>query len=244
MTAPPEDRPDPPAGADHQDAGAACDKRLSQDSDHSVLAQAVGSWLLIQLAVLGLSALQAPLWYRAPDLPERAAAQQMLAAQVVASALLFPWLLRDARTAACVILTSAPFALLAAMMSEAPAARAWVAWSVVGAWMVALAVWSYVLRGMGWKMIGVGFASAIAVGWPVLRYLRWEFHHFTPPTAAEACLIDPATAAVRGLQAASLDLLRWSVPLVALLAAVLVRLISRAYRSRQVIHNIERPRSG
>src|SRR5688500_20375656 len=129
MTAPPEDRPDPPAGADHQDAGAACDKRLSQDPDHSVLAQAVGSWLLIQLAVLGLSALQAPLWYRAPDLPERAAAQQMLAAQVVASALLFPWLLRDARAAACVILTSAPFALLAAVMTEAPAAAACVGWS-------------------------------------------------------------------------------------------------------------------
>ena len=203
------------------------DRLKQEDRSGSPAAGAIATWLLIQLIVLALAAAHVPLWYRAPAAVERVAVEQMLVAQVVTSALLFPWLMRNVMTAACVILTSAPFVQLAGMLSETaltPAARAW---AYAATWMVALAAWAAALRSQRAQIIGVALGGAVAVGVPLVRYLRSEFFHFPQRQPDALRWFDPVAGALAQLRASPRDSVWW-----ALTIALMVTGLSAAMWSR------------
>ena len=211
------------------------DQTTREDRSRSLAVGPVAVWLLIQMIVLCLAAARVPLWYRAPAPVERVAVEQMLAAQVVASALLFPWLMRNLATGLCVILVTAPFVQLAAVLAEVDLARAAVAWIFAALWMSALLAWTVALRASRAatraQLIGVALAGALAMGGPVLRYLRLEFFHFAPPTQETTRWADPVAGAITQLQTGATDAAQW-----ALLVCLLVGgMVACAWSRRQLV---------
>jgi hypothetical protein len=205
---------------------SARDERPNQtnrdDRSRSLAAGPLAVWMLIQLIVLSLSAAGVPLWYRAPEPVARVAAAQMLVAQLAASALLFPWLMRNVMSGACVILVSAPFLQLAALLAEVELARAAVAWSVAALWMNALLAWSVALRASGRaQLIGTAVAGSLTLGAPVLRYLRLEFSRPIRPIPETTPWLDPVAGALAQIQAGTLDAWPWLAPACLLLGGVL-----------------------
>jgi len=182
---------------------------------------AIAVWLLIQLIVLGLCAARVPLWYRAPEPLEHLAVEHLLVAQVIASSLLFPWLMRNVMTAACVIVTSAPFVLLAGMLAET--GLSWTArtWGYVALWLAGLAVWTASLHTRRAKLVGGALASVLAVGVPFVRYLESEFHVLPHEQLAALRWLSPVAGALSQLRPVPGDNAWWVFPF-ALLAAGII----------------------
>src|SRR5437763_7314657 len=65
-------------------------------------------WLIVQLLALALAAARVPLSAHFVQPGEALAIEEMLVAQFAASAMLFPFLLRDARCCVAMIVTAAP----------------------------------------------------------------------------------------------------------------------------------------
>ena len=189
---------------------------------------AIAVWLLIQLIVLGLCAARVPLWYHVPEPVERLAVEHMLVALVLASSLLFPWLMRNVMTAACVIVTSAPFALLAGMLAETGLSWTARAWGYVALWLTGLAAWTALLQSRRAKLVGVALASVLAVGVPLVRYLESEFH--ASPHAQFAALrwLNPVAGALSQLRPAAGDSAAWLLPLALLAAATAFAALARS----------------
>ena len=109
----------------------------------------VGLWLLIQLSTLGVSAARIPFYAvkRFPQPAELIALPLMLVMQIGMSALLFPYLLRDARAAGLVIVSSWPFTILAALLTGLPNKRMMLellAFNTI--WLLGLTLWRGALR--------------------------------------------------------------------------------------------------
>jgi hypothetical protein len=132
-------------------------------------------WLVLQLAAASLAAGRVPLAAKYPLDGERLAAHVLLSAQCIAGALLFPFLLRDWRTAAQVIASAAPFQVAAGLLSGAEWEALMAAIAVVDAWLVTIAIWSSCLPTPRSRMIGVAAASLLTLGGGLLGYLRMEF---------------------------------------------------------------------
>ena len=202
--------------------------RRTEDRSGSPAVGAIAIWLLVQLIVLALGAARVPLWYRAPDPVERGAIEQVLAAQIIAAALLFPWLMRGAVTSACVVLVSAPFVQLAAMLSETEMHRATRAWLYAALWLGALAAWAAALRSPRARLGGVAVAGAVAIGLPVLRYLRLEFSDESLRPLGALARLDPVAGALSQLHARTDDIGWWAFPPALLAAGLLAALRARA----------------
>ena len=199
---------------------------------------AIAVWLLIQLTTLGLGAARVPLWYGAPDPAERVAAAQMLAVQLITSALLFPWLMRNLATSACVILVSAPFAQLAGMLAQTEPSRLARAWAYAAIWMSALAAWAGALRSSRERLAGVAVAVVLTIGVPVLRYLRFEFSPSVPAGVDPLRHVDAVALAMSQLQRDAVAGRAWALPLAVLVVGVIfARSRSRDKLSTGPIHN-------
>src|SRR4051812_2726841 len=103
-------------------------------------------WLVIQLITLSVATFHVPLSARYPLPGEQFAIHIMLTTQIVTSAMLFPFLLRDATTSAMVILSTVPFVQLASYLSAIPTSRAALAAGYVATWLATLATWRVALR--------------------------------------------------------------------------------------------------
>src|SRR5438128_918536 len=88
-------------------------------------------WLVAQLIALTFAALRVPLsaHFIAPG--EALAMDEMLVVQFGVSAMLFPFLLRDARHLLAMMLTAAPMIQLAAILAGTPAPRAIGVWTCI-----------------------------------------------------------------------------------------------------------------
>ncbi len=141
-----------------------------------ISAGALSLWLALQLLTLLLAALKIPFSNHFPQPAERMALQEMVIAQTAAAALLFPLLMRGAAMGTASVIVSWPFTILAAVLSAqidpwkivCPAA-------VVSGWLGGLGVWLYILRSQRMRLFGVAAAAALALGGPLLWYLRGEF---------------------------------------------------------------------
>jgi hypothetical protein len=132
-------------------------------------------WSALQIISLSISAARVQLWARMISPAENYALQLMLAVQVIAAAMIFPWLMRDARSSAFVILIAAPFLQLAGMLGERSGSE--IAWTIFLAWtwLITLALWRTALRGKRAEMIGVAVASCMTIGSACVWYLQNEF---------------------------------------------------------------------
>ena len=141
-------------------------------------------WLLPQLAVIILMAAQVPLLVAKsmPDPPELLALRTMLVLQIASSALLFPFLLRDFRATAMVILSMVPMTFLAAFLAG-EVAKWKMAYAVgyVAIWLVGLALWRPILRSARAQAVGITTAMLVAFGGIVFWYLQAEYGGGTEP---------------------------------------------------------------
>lgn len=207
-------------------------------------------WLAIQLAALALAAARVPLAARYPDTGERLALDVVLVAQIAASSLLFPWILRDWTTATLSIALCWPVLALAVWLSGLPPARLPGAAGYATLWLLSLSAWRAALRSHKSQMIAAAVASAWAVGGPLLWYLRVEFtgsaSDWAPPTTwfgpVAGALHQARPAEPGDFSAAGF----WLVPAGVLAAGVTVVGIARlrAVRRRRRLTTAGLPRAG
>lgn len=132
-------------------------------------------WLGLQLVATWVAVLRVPLAAHYPEPAEQMAAHLVTGTQVVAGALLFPFLFRSGHAAVQVIASGFPFLLAAGYL--AGSAHKDLLWSaaMVSTWLLALALWAPVLRASRARMLGVAVASLLTLGAGLLRYVRIEF---------------------------------------------------------------------
>jgi hypothetical protein len=143
-------------------------------------------WALIQGGALALIAARLP-FFATKSFPQPAEVlglQVMLVAQIVGSAMLFPFLLRDLRSSAMVIAMVPPFTVLGTFLTGLIEWRQQTAVSAfVTVWLAGLALWRVALPSERSKAIGVAIAVLAAVGGPIAWYLRAEY---APPPLGSA----------------------------------------------------------
>jgi hypothetical protein len=135
-------------------------------------------WVFLQLSALAISIARIPFFATKsfPNTPETIALAVMLVFQIGGSALLFPFLLRDARAAAMVIAASWPFTVLAGFLAAQSDHRKIIAAAIyVSVWLIGLALWSQALRTHRGKGIGVAVAILVALGGPLAWFLTAEY---------------------------------------------------------------------
>ena len=98
----------------------------------------------------------------------------MLVVQFAASAMLFPFLLRDARHCLAVMLTALPMLQLAAVLSGTSTARLVGAWTCVALWLTALTLWRPLLTDRR-RGFAIAMTNLLAAGGLVFWYLAAEF---------------------------------------------------------------------
>lgn len=134
------------------------------------------AWLAVQMLALLAAALRVSFSARFPMPAERLAMHEMLVVQTVASAMLFPILFRGLASTILVIASAPLMALFAAALAAETRDRRLIAFCVlVCAWLVALAMWSWVLRTTRARLYGVAAALLLALGGVVVAYLNREF---------------------------------------------------------------------
>lgn len=180
-----------------------------EKKNRGVVVAAVLLWLVIQLGALGASAARVPLWARTPEPVQRVAGAQMLAVQIIASAMLFPWLMPTVGTSFFIVLTSAPMLQLAGMLSGVAWSGVAPAWGYLCLWLVALAYWSVALQSVRARLCGMAIATSLALGVPLLRYLAMEFRDRTELPFRGLEWLDPAGSAVTQLHPDSRDAAGW-----------------------------------
>lgn len=132
-------------------------------------------WLLIQLGAILLVVLRVPLAAGYPEPAERLAPHLLLAVQVVAAGMLFPFLLRDWRAAVQVIATAVPFQLASGYLAGIEARAMLPAMAFCLSWILLLALWRPSLGTARARMLGVSVATCLTLGGGILHYLRLEF---------------------------------------------------------------------
>src|SRR5437764_11820861 len=145
------------------------------------------AWVAVQAGALALSAMRIPYFASSATFPrpaETLGLGLMVIVQLAASAMLFPFLLRDARVAGLVIAASWPFTFISGFLAGQldPYVLSPVA-AFVTAWLIGLALWSNILRSPRAQATGVCAALVFAVGTLLLWYLRAEYVAQAPATA-------------------------------------------------------------
>lgn len=135
-------------------------------------------WLLIQLLALLLAAARVPLSAGFANPPESLALHEMIIAQIAVSGMLFPFLLRDWRTAMVIACMSLPFTLLAGFLASRPFQQTAIIAAYVVCWIFCLASWRAALPAR-LHLTGVAVANILALGGVTLWYLRNEFRPWT-----------------------------------------------------------------
>src|SRR5207249_11859802 len=123
--------------------------------------------------------------------------EEMLVAQFGASAMLFPFLLRDARCCVAMIVTAAPMLQLAAILSMTPSPRVVGAWTCLSIWLAALAGWRTILPARH-RPRAVAMANLLSIGGLILWYLAREFT--VPPGEPSLAHGFPLVATLRFVQ--------------------------------------------
>lgn len=142
-------------------------------------------WLTLQLLALIFAAARVPLSAKAITPQDSLAVDEMLFLQIVAAALLFPWMLSTWSRAAAIALVAGPMLQLAATLASHPSiARVLVLWAYVATWVMTLAIVRASIR-VSWLPLAVAIASLLTLGAAALVYLHAEFGPATalPPVA-------------------------------------------------------------
>jgi hypothetical protein len=169
------------------------------------------------------------------------AAHVMVVSQVVAAALLFPYLMRSWAAAVAVVAGAWPFDAAAGVFSAAPAGHVVWAAAYVTAWLLVLAIWNRALPEQG-RGLAVAVAALLAIGGCVVFYLRLEFG-LGDIAAADGWAIAPAVPALAALRplVRQIEPIDWILPATAGLLGIVAWRFLRPQcllrRRGQVIHN-------
>jgi hypothetical protein len=173
-----------------------------------------------------------------PVAGELLAAQVVVVTQVVASAILFPFLLSRVPAAVVVVATAWPFTLLGGVLSATPAAGVAAGGMYVSAWITALWAWKAASPAR-YSYRSVGAATLLTVGSLLLFYLRLDFGTGAPAETTDLLArwapVSPPLAALRLLDRAP-PAMDWCVPAMVGCAASARLILTQ--RRRQVIHRI------
>jgi hypothetical protein len=186
----------------------------------AAVAWAPATWLGVQLAALGLCAMRVMFWARAPSAGEQLALDAMLAVQVAASALLFPLLLRDLRFTIFAVVSAWPLGQLAAFLADAQPLQWARAELFVTLWLVALHLWSRVLRDPWTKIFAAAVAAMLSLGGPLLWYLRLDFRDAgAQPRVGDLAVFGPLTGAISQSIPDASRAIAWAFVLTAMVCA-------------------------
>jgi hypothetical protein len=187
---------------------------------------------VIQLTALLLGAARVPLWAHFPKPGEQFGAHEMLVAQIVASGMLFPYLLRDWRARLVIIATALPFLELAGFLSGLPFARVTLAWVYLGFWILSLGFWRSA-QPIRSASIGVAIANALSLGGALLWYLRAEFadERAVTPWPADGRL-GPIMGGLQQLRSDSPSIATW-LPMICL---VIISILAARIWRREKMH--------
>jgi hypothetical protein len=180
----------------------------SSEADRSPAAP-LFSWLVIQVLALSVAVFRLPLSARFPLPGEQFAIHIMLATQVIASAMLFPFLMRDVATSAMVILAIVPFVQLASYLSDVSVSRAGLAALFVATWMSSLAFWRLMLPTHRRAMLGVACAVALSVGGAILWYVHAESREVAMIDWPRDALFGPVLGVVAQIEATPPPVASW-----------------------------------
>lgn len=148
---------------------------------------------------LALAGFRVPLWARVEGPVEAHAMYLLIVVQVVASSLLFPWLLEDGRVSGLVILSSGPLIQLAGWMGDESLAQIGMAAVGMYVWMLGLLLLSKVTP-PNTQLIAVAMVSTAAIGGMIQIYLRTEFADLaTKPLHGVGWLVPGITLVVLSL---------------------------------------------
>ena len=185
-------------------------------------------WLVIQLLALSLAVFRVPLSARFPPPGEQFAIQILLVTQIVASAMLFPFLMRDVKTTAMVVLAIAPFLQLGSYLSSVPTTRAALAGLYVGIWLITLALWRGIVQSRRGELLGVACALAISIGGAIFWYVRAESGGAGALDGPRDGLFGPILGAFAQLHTA--PTLSWAAAMVLLVLSAAVFVTARMRR--------------
>jgi hypothetical protein len=222
-------------------AGAATSLREAAHPkrDPAVITGPLLLWLAVQLFALGLSAFRVPLAAKWPRPQELLATHVLLAAQVSAAALLFPWLMRSWRAAIVVAASAWTFLLIAAVLSATPLDRVAIAGLYVTTWLVTLAVWREALPRTRSQLFGVAVAAFVAIGSALVCYLRLEYT--TTADADTPAAFGPITAAIASLRQESPQGSLWIASSILAASGAVVLLVQRAVSASRRKPTASRP---
>jgi hypothetical protein len=197
-------------------------------------------WLAVQLAALGICAARTTLWARSPRASEQLALAVILAVQIAASSLLFPYLLRTWRFTLLAIVTALPLAQLASVLADASTSALLRGELYVIVWMIALRFWSCAILTDWSKLLATGFAALLALGAPLLWYLQLDFGRESPPDqniSTQQVIFGPVGGAISQIRDLP-PMSAWIIVGIVFLAGGYVFIGLRVNRnfSQQVIH--------
>ena len=188
-------------------------------------------WMSIQLIALALAAYRVPLSARFPQPAESMATAEMLVAQVAGAALLYPLLLKDASRLVMAICGLWPMLILAASLSGDLDRSVIAAGIFATGWLLALAVWRFVLVGEVAERVGLTIAILWTIGGPVLAYIHAEYGDNQNPEFWNAAA-GPVAAALNHLKSADFSDDFDIIPAAILLIGFALALL-RCHRLRQ-----------
>jgi hypothetical protein len=192
-------------------------------------------WMLIQLAALSLSAGQVPFaaLKSFPKPAEMIATPVMLTVQIGASALLFPYLMRDVISTVLIIAASWPMTALADCMAGQTHRQPMALTALyVTAWLAGLGLWRIALRSARAKGIGISVASLWTIGGMALAYLRSEYGVAAAPKLTALAGYSPILGSIVIAVQNSRLLLAWEIIAAHLLLGLLAFAVT-AMMSRQ-----------
>jgi hypothetical protein len=193
-------------------------------------------WMLIQLAALCLSAGQVPLAAikSFPKPAELIATQVMLTVQIGASALLFPYLMRDLVSTILIIAASWPMTALAECLGSQTQRQPMALTALyVTAWLAGLGLWRIALRSARAKAIGISMASLWTIGGMFLAYFRSEYGVAAAPKLTALAGYSPILGSiVIAMQNSSL-ILAWEIIAGHFVLGLLASIISTAMICRK-----------
>jgi hypothetical protein len=169
-------------------------RALSHRNAQSIHVLPVLTWVLIQLAALGLGASGLPLWAHHPLPRESIAVDEMAAIQIAGAAMLFPVLLVNTQTALLIALLVWPFLHLAGLLSGTPEEILLLVCAAVSIWITGLGFCNARLRSPSTILRAVCVAQLFSIGGGLLWYLYLESRG---GGSAPAELFGPLVAAIQ-----------------------------------------------
>ena len=147
---------------------------MPESDNHHLRTVPLLIWILIQLISLSLGCFALPLWAHHPSPRESLAVHEMIAFQMVAAGVLFPFLFPNFRTTVIAIGLIWPFIQLAGFLAAAPQSELQFVSIYVCLWITGLAACNPLLKTRQTALIAIASVQLLILGGALLYYCSLE----------------------------------------------------------------------